>query len=113
TTGGEHMLMFADFFEGHGAAKAGNVFVVTVGISPFVIQRSNTLDIFLGELFAGAIDHRTEIARVDEEHLSATVSVSRAATTVFGKEPKTSGNLCRIEKLTRKRDNAIDRVAFH
>src|SRR5690625_7434942 len=96
------MLMFADFFEGHGAAKAGNVFVVTVGISPFVIQRGNALDIFLGELFAGAIDHRSKASRIDEEHLSTPVTVSRASTTVFGKEPKTGGNLCRIEKLTRK-----------
>src|SRR5947209_2035960 len=77
--------------------------------APSVICAGHTGDVLAGELAMGAIHHNTELAGVDEEHLSAPVA-EPAVLSVPRQELEAGGDLRRIEKLAGQRDHAVDEV---
>src|SRR5664280_1874605 len=95
--------MFGDLLCGGRGAKAGHVGVLaSVPLAtPSVVGPGDASDVVVGELPVGAVHHGAEVASVDEQHLTPTVTPGPGATgrLVPVQEPQRDRDGCGVEEL--------------
>ena len=105
--GGQHVAVGLDLIETRRLAETGHIHVrISAALtSPSMIGAGNFLDVPAGKFLSRAVDHMTELARVDEQDLTAPVPqldvAGNAIRPVAGEKPQADRYLRRIEKLAR------------
>ena len=114
TTGRQNVVVSPDLLQRRGLAEARYVLVgVRVGLpAPSLVGSGDPSDILVRELLASAIDHVSELAGIDEQHLAAPIAPAIAKVLVACEEPQAGGDLGRIEELPWQGDHAIHHVAL-
>ncbi len=94
-------------------AEAGHVGVLArvLVAAPGVVGAGDLRDVGVGQLAVHAVDHRAELAGVDEERLAAPVAEA-AVLLVAGEEPEADRDLRRVEELARQRHHAVHQVGL-
>ena len=76
-----------------------------------MIGTRDASDLFIRQFAMRAVDHDTELARVDEKDLAAAVAVF-VVFRIASEEPEAGGNLCGVKELAGQRDHAVDEIGF-
>ena len=96
-----------------GLAEAGHVGVLArvLVAAPGVVGAGDLRDVLVGQLAVHAVDHRAQLAGVDEERLAAPVAEA-AVLLVAREEPEADRDLRRVEELARQRHHAVHQVGL-
>src|SRR5665647_1668083 len=106
--GREHIPVRAHLVERRALAEARDVVVLPYPrlAAPGVVGVGDAGDVVVGELAVGPVDHRPELASVDEEDLAAAVTEAVVAAAAR-EEPQAHRYLGRVEELSRQRNHAV------
>src|SRR5690606_32580478 len=98
-TGGEHMAVLADLFEGGAFAETGDIGVLPglLLAAPGMVGIGDLLNIGITEFSPGAVHQGAHITGVDKQYLAAPVAqglfAAFAVGLVAGEEPQAGGDL--------------------